>query len=434
MTPHRIVIAGWLVFLLFAFPGFMTTESVDQMLDANVGHYSDWYAPSMSAIWRRVGYFIAGPSGMLVLQSGLFIAGAFSLLRRVLPERRAAIGAAAMLCFPPVAVTLAVVWRDAQLAGFLLAGAAALTSERRPLRVGGLLLLLLGATMRHGAVVAVLPLVLVLFRWRTGERRLVRAGIALGAWLAIVLGAHLVDRILLDDGDGYDRDEIARAQLDILGTVRYAESTSDAVLLTELERAGLRDLPAELHAEVRIVYRYPDLHWRVLPMPESTDAARRAAIVRARDELRSSHPGAYLTHRGLQLRILLGLRNAEKWQPVYVKFVERPEHRLIAHHRATYSWVQSQLIGVAEEWPAFFFRPYLYAFLAMVLVPFAIRRRNAFAGALLASGLLYEIALGFTLAAPEYRHSHWMIACTAIAAVMLAAGRRGRPAAAPASP
>jgi len=420
VTARRILIAGWLVFLLFAYPGYLTIESVDQLLDARVGSNTDWYAPVLSAIWRWVHHVVAGPVGMLVVQSGLFLAGLHALLRRALPARQAAVAAIAILCFPPVAAPLAVIWRDAQLAGFLLAGAAALTSDRRGFRIAGVALVILGTTMRDAAALAALPLVIACFPWPEGGRPWSRRLAAGGAWIMIAVVAHGLDSCAVDTET--DRAELARARLDIIGVLRYAHDATDAELRAELERAGVVAVAAtDLRREARRIYRNTGAHAELLPLPDQADANARATLLRARRTMALAHPGAYLTHRSRQLRILLGFEPSAGWRPVYAFFLEDPSHPALTSHRAKHSWVQRQLIRGAKRFPSVCFRPYVYALLALALLPLAIVRRDRIAGALLASGLLYELALAFTETVPEYRHSHWMIACTTIATVMLAA-------------
>ncbi len=437
MTARRILAAGWLLFMLFAFPGYLTTESLDQLMDARVDQFTDWYAPVMSWIWRLIGHLIAGPAGMLALQSLLFLAGAFGLLRRALPDRAAALATCGVLLFPPITTVLAVIWRDGQLAGFILAGAAAVASDRRGWRIAGLALLIIGATMRDGATIAALPIVVALFWWRADVVGWRRAAIAAAAWVAVVAGATGLDRGLADAET--ERPALTLARLDVLGVVRFAETTSDADLHAELARAGLAGaVPDDVHHQVRILYKYPERHAELLALPAKDDPSGRAALLRARRELAWAHPRAYVWHRGRQLRLALGLEPSERWTPIYTSFTEKPAQRLIVHQRATHSAAQQLLIDAVEETPAVLFRPYLYAALALLLLPLAIIRRQRDALALLASGLAYEASLFVTVVTPEYRHSHWLITCTVIGAVMLAArelssraARRARPAAAP---
>ena len=81
---RSILLAGWLLFLLYAYPGYMDTAAVDMLIDSRYRQISDWHSPMMTWVWEVVGLVIAGPAGMLLLQSGLFLFGARALLARVM--------------------------------------------------------------------------------------------------------------------------------------------------------------------------------------------------------------------------------------------------------------------------------------------------------------------------------------------------------------
>src|SRR5262249_22318532 len=93
-SPRAILIAGWLVFVAYAYPGFMVSESSDMLYDARIGNFTDWHSATMTQLWQLTSWWISGPFGMLVVQSTLFLAGAYHLLRRVLAPRAAAFAAA----------------------------------------------------------------------------------------------------------------------------------------------------------------------------------------------------------------------------------------------------------------------------------------------------------------------------------------------------
>ncbi|HEY0194565.1 MAG TPA: hypothetical protein VGC42_25810, partial [Kofleriaceae bacterium] len=190
LRPRTILILGWLVFVVYAYPGYMTSDGVDQLFDARLGVFNDWSSPTMTEVWRLVGFAVTGPFGMLAVQSWLLLGGAYALLARITRPRGAAVGAAALLIFPPVMVTMAVIWPDSQMAGFLMAGLAAVTARRRGVRLAGVGLLVLAAAMRPGAGLAVLPLVAAgLAHQAPRAARWQRALIGLAAAAAIWLGA-----------------------------------------------------------------------------------------------------------------------------------------------------------------------------------------------------------------------------------------------------
>src|SRR5262245_9378172 len=100
----------------------MSSDSATQLADARSHQYTDWHPPVMAAMWTVLDKIVAGPALMLVLQGSLFLIGSYRLLRAVLSERAAAIAASAILLFPPVLAPMAVIWKDSQMAGFLLMG------------------------------------------------------------------------------------------------------------------------------------------------------------------------------------------------------------------------------------------------------------------------------------------------------------------------
>jgi hypothetical protein len=418
-SPRAILLAGWLVFLLYAYPGFMNTESVDQLIDSRTGDFTDWHSPVMTEVWRIVGVVISGPAGMLVLQSLLFLGGAYNLLRRMMSARAAAIASACILVFPPVMATMAVIWPESQLTGFLIAGAACLASPRRRLRLVGLGLVLVACGMRDAAALAALPIIVFGFVWRHGQRRWVRYAIATATWLGLVVAAAGLDAVLVDRETG--RNEVALAMLDVVGVVAHAEPLDDAALQRELAGAPLAG--PDVQQRARAVHGHPERFAagedRVFdpPTPSHHDA-----LVDARFRLARAHPSAYLAHRWYQFARILGLKRAKAWSPVFTRFTASKGQRVGTAHAARHAPIQKAMnwsMHAIERTPLFV--PYVYFFIALLVLPLAAIRRQRQALVLLASGIAYELALFVVTAETEYRYSHWLIAATVIAVVMLVA-------------
>ena len=420
-TPRAVLIAGYLVFLLYAYPGYLTGESANQLVDSRVGSLSDWQSPAMSELWWVVECVIAGSFGMLALQSALVLAGAYQLIRRVVPARAAALAACCVLLWPPVLGPLAVIWRDGQMAGFLLAGAAAVTSARRPWKLVGLALLLLGCAMRESAAVAALPVIVLGFTWRDGQRSWSRVAIAAAVWAAVVLGAGWLNDALVSRVT--ERPQVALATADITAMLRFGPDLDDAELQRVLAGTPLT-VQSGIQARARVRLREAsDGTAEPEHLFESAETpAERAAMIAARRSLARAHPSAYLIARWHAFYRVLGL--SRHLDAVYTKFLERPEHRAAVNQLATHAWAQQQL----NKWARFVGRsrlsqPYIYFVLALVLLPLAVRGRQREAAMLLASGLAHEVSL-FVLAHPaEYRLSHWMILCTWLVAVVMVARR-----------
>ena len=425
-TRGRILAAGWLLFVVYAYPGMMSTDSVDQLLQARTGPIHDWFPPMMAYLWRWTDRVIAGPFPMLVLQSVLFLLGLDGILRRILSPRAAAIATSAILLFPPVLAPMAVIWKDSQMAGFLMAGTACLLSPLRSWRVAGLVLMSLATAMRYNALAATLPPIGLLFEWRPGAMRLRRYALALGAWLAVSLVAFGANAIVVDEHRYPWPQSIALH--DMVGTLCGAGAISDEDARDLLDGAPLA-IDHDFYHKLHKAYT-PSAWWylshgdnRIFDVPESEE--QRDGVAHAWWHTITAHPYAYLVHRWRVYKAMLGIGRGDPMAPVWSGFTENESQEDMIHHRAVHSAVQ----GAWEDaltWMdgSLVFRAHLYAILGVLLIPLC--RRERLAGAILASGLLYE-ALLFPLApSADFRYSHWLIACVVCVTVLLIARRATR--------
>ena len=421
-TPHRILVAGWIVFLLYAYPGYMQTDGADQLADSRVGEISDWHSPMMTELWRIVGCVLSGPAGMLCLQSLLMLAGSYHLLRRAMSDRAAAFAAIGVLLFPAVLATTALVSAEAQLAAFLIAGAAALASDRRRIRFCGLALIVVACGMRAGAALAALPIVFVLFRWHD-ESSWRRRGIAIAAWVACVILAAGITRLLVDVRT--ERNEVALAMSDIVGTLCRANAMTDAEIREVLGDTRLPGTPGIQERACKIEGKsaaFADGEDRIFENPDTE--AERSSVISARLALARAAPGGYLVHRGKRFLQVLGLWSRP---PLYTELLEDSGQAEGLRHRASHSNVQEALI-VPVRWLAQtpLLRPYVYFIVALILLPLAAIRRQRVALMLLASAIAYEVSLMFVTLRATPQDSHWMIAATVLSIVMLSVHRFAR--------
>jgi hypothetical protein len=420
-TPRVILAIGWIGFLLYAYPGFMTTEAVDQLVDARGGAYTDWHSPVMTEIWRWIDYAVSGPAPMLVVQGTLLVAGMYHLLVRAMSARAAAISASALLVFPPVLATTAVISPESLLAGFLASGAAAIASKRRVVQLAGLGLLLLASRLREGAWLAVLPIVVLGLAWRAEAAGWRRYLIAAGVWLVLVAGAIGLHRRVIDAETG--RRELALATRDIAGVLRFSGPIDDAELVRAF--AGVALVPAaDLQRGARRWYVHvddlTDGPYRLFDRPESPEARHR--IFAARGRLVRAHVGAYLRYRWRAFARVLGLGGIKPRGVVYARFTEVPVQRVNLSFAARYSVIQRALVHLMQRLAATaVFHPFVYFGVALITLPLALVRRQRDAVMLLASALGYELAVMFVTVDVEFGSSHWMIIATALAVVMLIA-------------
>jgi len=430
-APRTILAAGWLVFVLYSYPGYMTGAGVDQLVDARVHGLTDWAPAMMTEFWGMVVEVWAGPAAMLMLQGTLLLAGAYHLLRRAMAPRPAAACAVGVLLAPPVLATIAVIWPESLLAALGIAAAALFCAERRWPRWLGLGLVFFGSSLGHGAAFALLPIVVALCDVSPWRRRWPRYAIALALWAVLAAGAAQVNDALI--GAHTHKDDIALSMDDIAGTLANAGPLDDDAVRADLTGVALVPSSA-LQERARDVAghpeRYTDAASGLFTAPATPEQI--AALMRARVAIVLAHPWAYLAQRWRVAQRVLGLHRPRTWLPIYTSFLGATSQWPFAAHLAQHSLVQRALVAFVTALSRTpLFHPYLYALLAIMLLPLAIAWRSRLAVTLLAAGLVGEIAMLVTTQAPELRYSLWLIVTTVIAIPLLIAARISRDAATP---
>jgi hypothetical protein len=440
MKPRTILVLGWLVFLMYAYPGFMSYDSVLQLGQARSGVYGGGHPPIMGALWAAVDYVIPGPFGMLVLQSTCFLAGVYLWLRQALPERTAAIAACVVLCFPPIAAVLAVIWKDSQMTAFIALGSALLLSPRLAVRFGGLALLAVGTAMRYNALAVTLPLVVLLFEWSPSHRWFVRYPLALAAWVAITVAASSANSSLEASAAGkVHMWNESIALCDLTGTLRYAPDIPDSELAglpvkitSGIQAATRRDFPTTDLTEHEVLTfgtgTYAPALWNtthhVFRPAESEQ--ERDAVTSAWRRIVLGHPVAFLEYRAHMFRELVHFGDSDIPSGAYVWFTDVLDLSGSARatgHTATPSRAQRHLFD-AMSWlgTSFLFRPWIYLAILLALAPLWLRRRDL--AALGLSGLANEAVLFLIAPTVDYRYSIWLVVVTAVTVARLVSRHR----------
>ena len=419
-SPRTILVIGYALLLIYSFPGYMSSDPVNQLHEARTGVFSSAHPPIMAEQWRLLEVFVTGPILMLLLQGALFLGGLYRILCRAMSPRAAAVWACVVLLWPPVLTTMGVIWKDAQMAAYLLAGIAALLDARRSVQLLGLVLLTVACAFRHNAAAAVLPVVVLLFAWRPDQRWWLRYPIAVAVFAVVMFVAFRVNAMLTTQSTF-----LSPFYTDIVGILYYEDHRSDEDL-----REVLRGTPllhdTDIHARARALYS-PRTSYQVTRgddrlFGDPTTPEHVAALTRAWKQLVWHDPLAYITHRNAVFADLLGLSDEPLWGPVYTRFAESRDQELWIEHQATYSRLQlamaHTMYDLATE--TSLFRPYIYALIALVLLALC---RDRLTLTFLASGLGYELGYWPITSTPDLRYSQWMITCACIAVVLLFAQR-----------
>jgi hypothetical protein len=420
-TPRAILVLAGLAIVLYGYSGLMTADTVDQLDMMRRWDLGDWQPPASAVLWRIVETFVAGPFGMLLLQTTAFVAGCFAVLRHDLARKLAALVTLVICLLPPVLTTMGVVWKDAQMAGYLILGIGALMSERRGTRWLGLGMLFVASAMRHNAAAATLAPIALL--WGPGLARGRRLGCAAVAWVSITIASFGVNAALAERSEHPWTRSVATT--DVVGIVRWSPPLSDAELRSILAGTPLR---VDHDIQAAFVTHYDPYGWNAYisadpPLGLPTKEPEDEAMARAWRELVTDHPAAYLRHRWTVFAKLLQL-GVRPTIPVVRTFTYDgdPDLAQRIHHDASPSRLQHALFTI-ERWVsstrlvAIWFAPFVYFVVACCLLIGAWRSRHVFA--VVASGLLYELSFFIAAPSPDYRYSHWMIVTTLVGMVMV---------------
>ncbi len=436
LPPGVIVAIGWGIGLVYAYPGMMTMDSLDQLSEGRAHFYTDGHPPAMAAMLRIVDAIIAGPFGMLMIQTGAFVIGLYWILKRAMQPRTAAIATSCIYVFPPVLAPMGVIWKDCIMAGFFLLGIGALFSEKRWPRIAGLACLGIATAVRYNAFAATLPAIVLLFTWPgiAGWRRYL---LATGAWLAVTLAAFGVDAALTDQHQYIWQSSLA--VLDITGTLAHVDDTIPDDQLRQTLAGTQILVDHDIHAAIKKRYELCTEHgmdfepliareghlWDLplwgTPAPE----AQRDAVTRAFWDVVTSHPGAYLGHRWQTMREVIGLSHhpvgamVPTFHTQYTPYMEKM--KLSTGWSPLQEWMQRKSVWMSKKTPVF--RPWIYLVVTLVLLPLAIRARKVDVIALLLSGLALEATLFPLAPTPDYRYSHWLVVTTPMSVAMLVARR-----------
>jgi len=178
--PHGLAIlvliclGGFFISLLINYPGFMSPDSSDQLIEARNGVYSDWHPPFIAFLWHFTDRIIEGSFGMLLLLTALIWLGTFLVTLYWFNKERftlLSLFPALIVFYPPLFGISGTIWKDNFMWAFLMMaiGAAGslepVSSTRRWVSYVKLAiiasLLLMAMLARHNAVFAAVPIMIL---------------------------------------------------------------------------------------------------------------------------------------------------------------------------------------------------------------------------------------------------------------------------------
>ncbi len=413
-------------------PGYMSVDSGTQLDQARSLQLRDDHPVAMALIWHVTDRVVPGPLGLLVLMVALYWAGLSvifaSLGGPILPR---AVGLFLVGFYPPAAANLPAVWKDNLMQGALLAGVACLVVGGGRWRWARLALatlsFLVAIGARHNAAAAVWPFVILpllavpVLRRAPGWGRWLAAGVmSLAITLALTVGLSKALSPLAVKTEYWQMIpvfDLAGMSLDVEEVLVEPES---GVLTAGM---GLREIRSKFNPiySNSLYYCLRFGGQRCVPLFRRTlDPEKLRQLSGNWWRAVTAHPAAYVAHRAKICAALLGISggpegtfypsgapwtaNAREYQP------PRRVQRLL-------SWIDSQV-------PTFWFRPWSYALLCLVLLPIAVFRHARGAAplpiAFAVSGLSYALSFMISTGSADYRYTVWTTLCSVLALAALA--------------
>ena len=454
--PYRVLrvcaLGGFFVTVLIHYPGFMSTDSVNQLMQSRSGILSDWHPPLMSLIWGGVDAIISGPFGMMMIQVGLLWAGMYLIVSQlgIRSNWIAAVVILGSLLFFPVFTILGAVWKDIQMAGWLVLSfglamvcATLRTGDDRWRWIGVLALsvlaLFLAMSMRHNAIGAAFGVAWFLgwshlfLEWRVSVRFVLSGVVALALVGALFALVQIQNRAIADTHRSVE------GFIFIFDIAGIAVKRGEIHALDRLKAEGLIKVKDLTIGTLKRHYR-PRYHrntMRVMKFDEASVAPLRRIWL----DTVLRYPIAYLAHRWEVFKEIVGLTHGRDprlnpdtrlpWMRVWMEPL--PPHNLggpaAVAKRLRHDYKLSALQKRAKEFfdrlaLSVIYRPYVFLILGFITLAVGfvyLRRRMGIVFFLSVSGIGYQATIFLAAGATDYRFSHWMVLMSWLSALVIAA-------------
>ncbi len=409
-------------------PGYMSLDSVHQLMQARSLELSDHHPISMALLWHGLDKVLPGPLGMLILSNLLYWFGLALLVgTRRWPLWLRCVVLPLLGAYPPVYCLVGAVWKDSLMQATLLAALGVLLAYGRTRRAGFLvawfLLSAFALSVRHNAIGAVWPLAMLPLLASTRLQRLALPARLASAALLAMLGSCLTWVLLLKAlsplaAPAHFWQMIAG--FDLAGmSVRTGQVLIDPETTVLREGASLTDIRRAYRPSNHMSY-YTCASRKNRPCTPLINRVFEPQLLKAlsdnwkREVLR--HPKEYLAHRYAVYELVTGLgaKPAKLWY-LNPGGLAR-EYPLNPRGLQALAWFRSLS---ATAWMTVWHYLVLAALCAFAALGFLLRTGSALPLALALSSLSYSVTLFLGSGAQDYRYSEWSVMTAVLALVTL---------------
>jgi len=426
------------VVAIAAAPGIYSPDSLDQLLQAQRGVYSDGHPPIMAGLWSLLLRVSGTAETLYWVHLGLLLSAfvMFALAFHRSELRGAVWLLFATACNPAILNFIGVLWKDVGLA-VSLAFCFACVALSRAARAGQIATLLVvlavsfyAVGVRHNALPAVIPLLwlsLLPFFPRPGWRRNMGiATIAIVGTGLLWVGGQLVSYQLLEAKRIHLEQATELFDLAAISVISGADVIPDEAKRANFSSQALRAAYSPTSSN-SLIFR-PDP--AISPPLQLTENPQYLTIFRqAWEHAIINYPLAYLSHRGAVFASLLGIgrrtpffatvdyRQQSATFEAGVGVLGDPAVKSIDVGRPIFGQrVAASLLMAFINWAAvhtylLFGWPWLLVLVATFVATIVLRKRPMaeVAIGLSASGLLYLLPYFFVAPSSDFRYLYWSI-------------------------
>ena len=340
LCPIILFAFGWVVYLVVLFPGFMSVDTVHQLLEARSGQIGDWHSPFMTWLFGVMDQLYPGPAGMLVMQISLMWGGLALFWYAALAPFAPRLGAGllfSMMFYPAILGINGAIWKDLLMAGALMVLCGALASvftgrlPRKLMVAVALVAALLALLARVNAIFCLTPLMVLLVssmirpRGLSGLAGVTAAGALISLALAISsmgIGGKIASRSL--------QPMLSIALFDVTGTIvniprgerqnrlysALPSALTEGRTVQDLAQSySSRDWQTVFYGDKPGLNSYGHFQTTHVAGFSGLSIQERRDILASWRQAITKEPGAYLAHRLAAFEHVLAFRET-LWQPV----------------------------------------------------------------------------------------------------------------------
>ncbi|CAB4050507.1 hypothetical protein LMG9964_04173 [Paraburkholderia phenoliruptrix] len=413
---------------LASYPGFLSYDSIQELMQARTAVDGSQYPPFGSYVWRIFDWIAPGPTLMQFVQNGLLeFSFAYIVGRTRLPKSIKVLCVAAFTVLPPILGTMLVVWKDVAV-GACYMGALALvisvtteaTRNQRYVRIAmALFLVWCGMAYRFNAASGAFPLVMYAVWKLLGpcDKKHQKLKRIMGcAMLTLALSAvvWMINNYRLPSFERLARNTNSDSimKYDLIGISIFSnKAIVPDVNGHPLSADYLRKIYDPRHLNITA---NNDHEHRVAPKLENVTSLWISAIM--------ANPVAYLQHRTAVFREYISLHRHDVFYVTHpsvdanslgITFTATPFKSYVTE----YLW-RSRSADIC--------RPWIYYLTSLILVAalFMVKASSYRFEALTAfsSGYLYLMPMYFITPAADLRYNFWSVCGCVVASILALAG------------